>query len=121
MSEYLPPLQGEEARIAIAMLAGMVSVLGRVSTDYSKAVACGIKRCDGASSLLNACVEISNFDTLAEKSSETENVFGVSHAWCGSLLASDGVLAAVSEILANVEVWHQLPVASLRKRVKGCS
>ena len=101
MAVYLPPLEGEEAVMAIAMVAALCATTGRVLSSYPKAVTSGIKRAGTARSLIEACKGIAEKENMAEKHKAIVAAFGFRFTWSGQILSDPGVNAEVLAILAN--------------------
>jgi hypothetical protein len=102
LSVHLPPLEGEDAVMAIAMVAALCATTGRVLSCYPKAVASGIKRVGGAPLLIEACKAIAEKENMAEKHKAVVAAFGFRFTWSGEILSEPSVHAEVLAILANV-------------------
>ncbi len=101
MAEALPPLEGTEAKIALTVIAALMSLHGRVRREYALGVAAGVKRCGGAAALLEACRGNWRAGNMAEKSKGIERVFGAKYSQIGCYLAGSNVLDEADRILAN--------------------
>lgn len=103
LASYLPPLAGDDAKVALAMVAALVTITGQTLDTYAKAVKAGVHRAGSVAELRKEIAGIAADWDQATKRGVVERLFGSRFAWSGQLLVTEDCRVVLERLLANVE------------------
>ncbi len=98
----LPPLEANDAIIALVMIGELAARTGRTDNTLSLAIISGIKRCGNTRALLNKCMDISSLVSHAAKATALQDTFGASHTRIGAILVGANSLHVINRTLKSL-------------------